>query len=256
MRWETSSARVADLEIHLTRGGSGRRLVLLHHDIGTPETLPFYDLLAEDFDVLIPHHPGFGRSEKGEWLRGVRDVAVIYQALLAQLGFRDHLLVGLGFGGWIAAEMVTMAPRDTAQLALVAPMGIKPPVGDIFDQALVQYIEYVRTGFHDQAAFDSLFGVEPAIEQVEQWDICREMIFRLAWKPYMYSQTLPHLLPETKVPSLLIWPEQDRIVPQSTIGSWSNALPGAHKSIIPSCGHFAEMERPVEIAQTIRSFFG
>ncbi len=31
-------------------------------------------------------------------------------------------------------------------------------------------------------------------DQLEQWDICREMVFRTAWKPYMYSQTLPHLL--------------------------------------------------------------
>ena len=73
-------------------------------------------------------------------------------------------------------------------------MGIKPPEGDIFDQAIVSYIDYARAGFHDQKAFDKIYGAEPSTDQLEAWDIAREMCFRIAWKPYMYSQTLPHLL--------------------------------------------------------------
>ena len=43
-------------------------------------------------------------------------------------------------------------------------------------------------------AFDEIYGAEPSTDQLEAWDISREMCFRIAWKPYMYSQTLPHLL--------------------------------------------------------------
>jgi hypothetical protein len=85
--------------------------------------------------------------------------------------------------------MATMAPRDVAKLVLVGPMGIKPPEGDIFDQAIVSYIDYARAGFHDQKAFDKIYGAEPSTDQLEAWDIAREMCFRIAWKPYMYSQT-------------------------------------------------------------------
>ena len=79
-----------------------------------------------------------------------RDIAVIYQWLLADLGVERASLVGLGFGGWIAAEMAAMAPRDFHRLVLVGAMGVKPPEGDIFDQAIVSYIDYARAGFHDQ----------------------------------------------------------------------------------------------------------
>src|SRR2546429_7305802 len=48
-------------------------------------------------------------------------------------------LVGLGFGGWVAAEMAALAPRDFHRLVLVGAMGVKPPEGDIFDQAIVSY---------------------------------------------------------------------------------------------------------------------
>jgi len=85
----------------------------------------------------VPHHPGWGRSPRPEWIRSVRDLAAIYRGLLAELGIEQAALIGLGFGGWIAAEMATMAPGDVARLVLVAPMGIKPSEGDILDQAII-----------------------------------------------------------------------------------------------------------------------
>ena len=104
-------------------------------------------------------------------MRSVRDVAVMHRGLLAELGIEKAALIGLGFGGWIAAEMATMAPRDVARLVLVGPMGIKPPEGDILDQAIVSYIDYARAGFHDQKAFDEVYGAEPSTDQLEAWDI-------------------------------------------------------------------------------------
>ena len=41
------------------------------------------------------------------------------------------------------------------------------------------------------------------------------MTFRIAWKPYMYSQTLPHLLGGVRAPALVVWGDEDRIVPRS-----------------------------------------
>src|SRR5271156_7166973 len=94
-----SVVEVAGKKILLARAGSGRPLVVLHHDIGSPDRLPFYDELASHFDVLVPHHPGYGKSERPQWLRHVRDVAVIYQWLLSGLAVERASLMGLGFGG-------------------------------------------------------------------------------------------------------------------------------------------------------------
>jgi len=156
------------------------------------DRLPFYDALAAHYDVLVPHHPGYSRSERPDWMRSARDIAVIYRGILSELKIGNAALVGLGFGGWIAAEMASMAPADLSRLVLVGAMGIKPPQGDILDLAVTGYVDYARAGFRDQKAFDRVYGAEPSVDQLEMWDICREMSFRIAWKPYMYSQTLPH----------------------------------------------------------------
>ncbi len=62
-----------------------------------------------------------------------------YAGCWRDLGLSDVSLVGLGFGGWIAAEMASQAPTAYRKLVLVGAMGIKPPEGDIADQAIVSY---------------------------------------------------------------------------------------------------------------------
>ncbi|MBV1796690.1 alpha/beta fold hydrolase [Siccirubricoccus sp. G192] len=254
--WKETLVDLAGLKLRLNRAGSGQALLVLHHDIGSLDRLPFYDALAERFDVLVPQHPGYGQSERPVWMRSVRDLAVLYRLLLGQLGIERASLVGLGFGGWIAAEMATMAPRDLGGLVLVGAMGIKPPDGDILDQALLSYIDYARAGFHDPRRFEAVYGAEPSTDQLVEWDICREMNFRLAWKPYMYSQTLPHLLRGVGAPALVVWGDDDRIVPRSAGDRYVSALPQARLAIVESCGHHVDMEKPLELARLVTSFLG
>lgn len=253
MSWTETDKDIAGLKLHLTRGGSGSPVLVLHHDIGTPDRLAFYDSLAERFDVLIPHHPGWGKSQRPEWMRHPRDIAAIYAWLLSDLGLTGVSLVGLGFGGWIAGEMASQAPTAYRKLVLVGPMGIKPPEGDIADQAIVSYIDYPQSGFHDPAAFKTVYG-DVSTDQLEAWDIAREMCFRTAWKPYMYNQTLPHLLGGVRSPALILWGEDDRIVPISAAGAWHKALPGSTVKTIAACGHFAEMDKPADVARLTTDF--
>src|SRR6266498_5661565 len=231
--WTSEPASIAGAALQMARAGAGDPVVVLHHDIGTPERLPFYDALA-------------------------RDLAVVHQWLLASQDVTRDLgrvtLVGLGFGGWIAAEMATMAPRAFRRLVLVGAMGIKPEHGEIADQALVSYIDYVRRGFADQRTFDRIFGAEPPTATLEQWDLNREMTFRIAWKPYMYNPSLPHLLGGVATPTLVVWGREDRIVPLECGERFAKALPRARLEVVEGAGHFVEMEKPNELAQLVTDF--
>ena len=168
-------------------------------------------------------------------MRHPRDIAALYQWLLADLGVERASLVGLGFGGWIAAEMAALAPRDFHRLVLVGAMGVKPPEGFIFDQAIVSYIDYARAGFQDQAAFEKVYG-DVSTDQLVAWDLCREMCFRIAWKPYMYSPTLPHLLGGVRAPALVVWGDDDKVVPKSAGELYARSLREARLEIVPNPG--------------------
>ncbi len=252
--WTAEDVKLSGATLRLRKGGTGDPLLLLHHDVGSLDRLPFYDALARRFTVYLPSHPGYDGTERPTWLRSVRDIAVMYHALLASLELGRVSLVGLGFGGWIAAEMATMAPQAFRRLVLVGAMGVKPAQGEILDQALVSYIGYVRAGFEDQSAFDRLYGADPSTPQLEQWDLNREMTFRIAWKPYMYNPTLLHLLGGVRSRALIVWGRGDKVVPLECAEAYARALPGSRLSVVEKAGHFVDMEQPETLAKLISEF--
>jgi pimeloyl-ACP methyl ester carboxylesterase len=117
-------------------------------------------------------------------------------------------------------------------------------------------MDYVRAGFHQQAAMDAVYGAEPSTDQLVEWDICREMSFRIAWKPYMYSQTLPHLLGGVKAQALVAHGDDDRVVPLSAAEVYANRLPNARLEVVKACGHYVEMEKPTELAALVTALAG
>jgi pimeloyl-ACP methyl ester carboxylesterase len=256
--WQSQTVNVAGTTLQVTRGGQGAPVLVLHHDIGSPPALPFYDALAARFTVIRPSHPGYDGSPRPDWMRGVRDIAVLYQGLLAEDAATRApgavAVVGLGFGGWIAAELATMAPRALRALVLVGAMGVKPERSDIADQALVSYLDYVRAGFAEPAAFERVYGAQPPTGVLEQWDLNREMTFRIAWKPYMYNPTLPHLLGAVAAPTLVVWGREDRIVPLECGERYVKSLPRARLEIVDGAGHLVDMEQPDALASLVTRF--
>jgi pimeloyl-ACP methyl ester carboxylesterase len=249
-----SFVEVAGGKVQMLRAGSGRPLVVLHHDVGNPGWLPFYDTLADGFAVHVPSHPGFGRSDRPEWMRTVRDTAILYQWMLRQLSMGPVTLVGLGFGGWIAAEMAMMCYHSLSHLVLVNPLGFQPQQGEILDQFLINTIDYVRSGFENQEKYVELYTAEPPLDQLEQWEINREMTSRIAYKPYMYDQTLSPLIRGVSVPTLIVWGAQNRIVPLICGQQYREAIAGARLETISGAGHFLEVEKPAELAKLVKEF--
>ncbi len=244
---------VAGLRLHVAVTGSGGPIVVLHQDIGSPGIHdPFVQELAQTNTVYLPTHPGFDKQDVPEWARHPRDLAVLHLWALRDLGLSSITLCGLGFGGWIAAEMATMAHQLIGKLALVGAAGIQPPEGDeIMDQFVFSATEYIRAGFADQSHFDRLFQEEPDVDQLEIWEINREMTTRVAWKPYMFSLPLARLVGGIKASTLLVWGEDDHIVPLSAGRRYQSLIPGSRLEVIPGCGHFVEYEKPAELAKLV-----
>jgi pimeloyl-ACP methyl ester carboxylesterase len=70
----------------------------------------------------------------------------------------------------------------------------------------------------------------------------------------MYSQTLPHLLGGVRTPALIVFGDDDKIVPISAGHAYTKALRNATMRTIADCGHFAEMEKPAEVANLVTAF--
>ena len=247
---------VAGGDVHVRSAGSGEPLVVFHHDIGVHAWTSCFDRLAERFTVHVPDLPGWGVSDRPEWARNVRDIAVLAGALLDALDLDRTSILGLGFGGYVAAELATVAQARIDRLTLVGAMGVKPAEGEILDQFLINHRDYVRQGFATSEGFETHFGEEPELEQLMTWDLSREMTTRVTWKPYMHNAALPHLLPTVQTPTLLVWGSEDRIVPLEAGRMYEATLPNARLEVVDGAGHWLELERPDELAQLVAGHAG
>jgi pimeloyl-ACP methyl ester carboxylesterase len=166
-------------------------------------------------------------------------------------------VVGCSLGGWVAAEIATVAPQFINKMVLVGAMGLKPEKGEIFDYFLESGKAGLRRAFHqpEQAPeFAQYYGKELTPEEADLVEQHREMTCRIAWKPYMHSLTLPHLLPGVRTPTLLVWGAQDAITPLNSGELYQRTIKQSQLVTIENCGHMPEMEKPAELARLVREF--
>jgi pimeloyl-ACP methyl ester carboxylesterase len=247
---------VAGLRIRALHQGAGAPLVLFHRSTGGTGWTPFLQDLAADHTVLAPDLPGFGASDRPEWARHPRDLAVLLGHWLAEAAGAPATVVGCGFGGWVAAELATMRPEVLRRLVLVGAAGLLPEQGRILDQVLLSHMAYVREAFHDPARFADRYGEVPSDEQLVTWDVNREMTARVAWKPYMYSRPLAGLLATVRTPTLVVWGDDDRVVPRACAEQYVRGLPDARLEIVADAGHAVDLEQPAALAALVRTFAG
>jgi len=115
---------VEGTEVSVMRGGSGPPLLFLHGGDAFTEWQPFMAELATRFEVIVPDHPGFGRSETPPWLDSIGDLAHFYRAFIEALALRDVILAGHDLGGWIACELALRDARELRSLVLVDAAGL------------------------------------------------------------------------------------------------------------------------------------
>jgi pimeloyl-ACP methyl ester carboxylesterase len=251
-----STITVNGIRVELIERGNGRPLLFLHPFIGVDPTNPFLDRLAARARVRAPTHPGFGRSEAPQSFNSVDDLAYFYLDLMDQLDLRDVILVGVSFGAWIAAEIAIKSTARLSHLVMANAIGIK--VGDRETRDIVDIFAIPDSQFIELAYFDAKAGVvdykSVPHDQVLAASRNREASARYAWSPYMHDPKLRGRLHRVRIPTLVLWGANDRILSESYGRAYCAAIPGARFELIARAGHFPHVEQPDEFADRIFAF--
>jgi pimeloyl-ACP methyl ester carboxylesterase len=248
---------VAGTRVQVLQGGSGTPLLVLHGAGGNPGWLPYHQALARQFTVYAPSHPGYDRSSRPEWISSMSDMAHFYRQFIEALGLAPVHLMGFSMGGWLAAEIVAMCPPYVQRLVLVDAAGVKPQVGEIAELLMVSQDVVEKLRFYDPTQvpdYDTLVRQSLTPEEQEmQWHN-REMTSRLCWKPYFHNPKLPAYLRGVKTPTLIVWGQQDAIIPVNCGALYQQALTNATLHVIDRCGHVPALEKPQEFLTAVRAF--
>ena len=257
--WHEESRTVDGTELFVINGGSGKPLLVLHDELGFPGWLKWNSALAKDHTMLIPLHPGFGRTERAEWIMNIRDMAGFYARYLKENGLASIDVIGFSLGGWIAAEMAANNPTQFRKMVLVGPEGIRPPEGagdilDFFQMMAPQHFAATMLNPAETPEIAQLYGGQGP-EAFELWEDARAQTARIAWQPFLFNPSLPHLLGvAADLPTLLIWGREDRVVPLSAANAYRKAIPGSTLKVFDNCGHRPEVEKSAQFISEVQSF--
>lgn len=255
--FEETFVEVSGARIQMQIGGAGEPLLILHGAGGSEGPLRYAQALAEKFTVYLPSHPGFGQSERPDWLETINDMAAFYNWFLESQGLYGCRAVGFSLGGWIAAEMLAAAGPVFSKALLVGSVGIKPQEGEIADVFIITPQQVVDLLFYDPGQapeYQQIFGQAPTPELAAALERNREMAVRVCWKPYMHDQRLPELLGRVNIPTRIVWGREDALAPVECGRLYQEAIPGSDLVVIDNCGHLPHIEKPEEFLQAARDF--
>ena len=238
---------------HILRKGSGQPLLFLHGANGG-RWLPFLDSLAETHDVIAPEHPGFGTSGTPDWLDNTGDLAHFYLEFMDKLGLEKVILVGTSLGGWIACEMGVRSTARLDRMVLSAPAGIHVKgvqKGDLF---LWNPEQMVRNLVFSKELADKLLAMPVSDQDRDMALRNRFTTAKLTWSPRLYNPDLAKWLHRIRIPAMIMWGKQDRLIPAPYGKRFNELIPGSLLKEFDECGHLLHTEKPHEFVAAITQF--
>ncbi len=251
------SLRDGMFKAHLSQGGSGEPLLFLHGSGGLHEG-EYLDLLAKDFTVYAPSHPGFGETEGLEHIDDIIDLALYYHDFMDAAGIESAHVVGHSLGGMLAAEIAALCPHRVRRLVLANPVGLwrdDAPVLDFFalppDQ-LIPYIihdpesEAVRAGMPTPDSPEAM--VEALYQRTQSFTAAGKFLWPIP------DKGLKRRIHRIQSPTLIIWGESDGLVPATYAEDFKSSIKGSRVAILPECAHMPMFEKRDEFVSLITEF--
>jgi pimeloyl-ACP methyl ester carboxylesterase len=229
--------------IRYLEAGRGDPLVHLH-GAGGPRLSRAHDLLAERFRVLAFELPGFGQSPANERSRSMRELAATMGQAVAALGLEQYNLMGTSFGGKLALWLALQAPERVSALVLESPAAIRPEGHTRGGVPLEQRASLL---FAHPERQPPMPPPDPAILEKQE-----ALVQRL--RGPNRDQELESQLGELRVPTLVLFGTQDRLIPPEMGRHYRELLPNCHFVLVYDAGHAIGADRPEAFVGVVSDF--
>lgn len=269
--FESSSqfAEVNGARLHFNRAGSGHPLLTFHG--GGPGANGWdnckwnIDALSQHFDTMLIDLPGYGYSENSEAHAGeTQDVfyARIILEFLDKMGFEKAHLYGTSMSGAPVLRFAIDHPERVAKLVLKSPSGVGPNILSTSPPDGIMALNAFRDdpSRENMVKMMRLFVPGKGLLTEEMIEARYQSALRaMAMTPVKVRATgsseMRPSLPTLRMPALVIWGHQDRMVPMDGALSALAMIPNARVHLWGGgTGHFIEYEHPAEFSALVTNF--
>ena len=244
---ESRNIKVDGYRMHyLAMGSANGSPIILVHGLGgrAEDWWNVAPVLAKaGFRVYMPDLLGFGRSQQpANFSYSVRDQAAIVVAFMDALGIKQADVAGWSMGGWIVQLIAADHPDRVSRLIIIDSVGLN--IKPTWNTNL-----FVPTSYQELAELDALLMPNPPpIPPFVARDYLR--IFRRnGWviKRAIATMLTAHdvtdnLLPQLKMPVLIVWGTLDQIAPVNQAQTMHRLIPQSQILLIPGCGHMVPLQ--------------
>ena len=248
--------KVRGRNTRLYRGGEGPPLLFLH-DTFCPSWLPIHQILADQFEVFVPTHPGCAGSEDGICVNSKKWRTLFF---ITSISARRFILIspcvaGASFGGWIAAEWAIRYSKTLRALILIDALGLRVPEAPAPDILSLDPAASRQVIFADPSSALALEVIPetPKPEEVVSVLLARQTLARFAWQ-FPDNPRLLRYLYRIKAPTLILWGGRDGFVSVAHGKAYHEGIAGSQLVILPNSGHLPHVESTETCAQMILKF--
>ena len=252
---------------------NGPTVVLIHGFGASLQTwFDIWPFLSTKYPVLRFDLKGSGFSSKPKDEQySPQDQASLTLHLLEKLGITNVVLIGHSLGGGIALLTYFQSIHDTT----VSVKGLVLIDSAGYPQALPFFIENLRnplTRFVSKF-FSEDYKAEYVLRKIfkNQDAITPDRVRRYSFflnQPdanYALKQTAIQILSKDRtelvdklsgisVPTLIIWGNEDKVIPVENALNFKRDIPTSRLCLLPETGHVPQEERPGQVFEAIRAF--
>ena len=248
--------------------GSGTPILFVHGLAGYKENWEYnVPEFGKRFRAIALDLPGFGHTERPDVPYGIPFFADFVVKFLEALDIRRVHLVGNSMGGHISsligatrkdiAEKIVLAdPAGASGKELLEVMPIKPemieamgPVnpGEDFVRMYAN-LQFFKPGDRAEKM------VQRALVDIEEGDLESRFNAYIKSLRGLLEHNMEALYKDITAPTLVIWGENDVIVPVKHADVIAEAIPGARKIIFKECGHIPMIEKSGDFNRVVGEF--
>ncbi|HKV55745.1 MAG TPA: alpha/beta hydrolase [Candidatus Binataceae bacterium] len=240
---------------HVKVAGQGPALVFLHSGYGLVWDHSL-DLLARDFTIYAPEHPGTSEGDPDaiKPLDDIWDLVLYYYEMFDQLGLEAPAVVGHSFGGMVAAELAATNPKRVGKLVLIDPLGLWRDDSPIPNYMVMPQADIDPLFFHDPN--------HPARKLVSMNLEEPDSIIRVTWAlgctgKFIWpipDKGLRKRIHRIAAPTLIIWGREDGLTKPVYAEEFHKLIPRSRVEIVANAAHMAPLEQPEAVSKLVSDF--
>jgi pimeloyl-ACP methyl ester carboxylesterase len=272
----TECVRIHGHEVRYQIAGNGPAILLIHGMAGSSRTWrEVIPRLAERHTVIAPDLPGHGESAKpdgdyslGAYASGLRDLVE------GVCGIQRATWVGQSLGGGVAMQLAYQHPELCERLVLVGSGGLGREVSWMLRLLTLPAFEYLMPALFPRFIRDRGNALARRLHEsglraphaAELWRAYASLVepeTRRAFLRTLHAVIGPsgqtvsahdRLYLARSVPTLIVWGDQDRIIPVEHAHSAHALIPDSRLEIFEGAGHFVHVEEPERFASVLARF--